>query len=263
MESIRIAKDGREITVDNGFVCLGGEKESCRIEALNPSILEQANALYPGASYKAGRILLNKEEGEKAQALIKAFWSAKEEKERHERLVLETSLPQYRVLIKSGHYYSEENITTVVLQPEKDQNKYADWLKGWAVMDSIIAKKIKIAIKNSPTAQAIVTQKPSGYQYSSGESAMWIITPKQEGQIIAEYKAAVEAKKAKAKAEKEEKQAEKDAIFAKARSTGEKQALRQWMTEGCTENLNDCSFDSAVEWAMPDGTTKITYTHCH
>ena len=63
---------------------------------------------------------------------------------------------------------------------------------------------------------------------------------------------------------KAKRQAERDAIFAEAREAGERQKLRSWITNGCRNGNNDeCSFDSAVEWAMPDGSRKITYTCCY
>lgn len=53
-----------------------------------------------------------------------------------------------------------------------------------------------------------------------------------------------------------------DAIFAKAKETGEPQIIRQWMDE-CNEKDLDCSFDNIIEYAMPDGTRKIKRIHCY
>jgi len=53
-----------------------------------------------------------------------------------------------------------------------------------------------------------------------------------------------------------------DAIFAKAKETGEPQIIRQWMDE-CNEKDLDCSFDNIIEYAMPDGTRKIERIHCY
>ena len=55
---------------------------------------------------------------------------------------------------------------------------------------------------------------------------------------------------------------DREAIFAKAKATGEKQALRSW-TDDCDGSACDCSFDSVTEWAMPEGTTTTTRVHCH
>lgn len=54
-----------------------------------------------------------------------------------------------------------------------------------------------------------------------------------------------------------------DAIYETARETGEPQVLRSYMSDGCLDNLEDCSFDAVTVWAMPDGRTKQTHTHCH
>ena len=53
-----------------------------------------------------------------------------------------------------------------------------------------------------------------------------------------------------------------DAIFAKAKETGEPQIIHQWMDE-CSEKDLDCSFDKIIEYAMPDGTRKIERIHCY
>lgn len=68
---------------------------------------------------------------------------------------------------------------------------------------------------------------------------------------------------AERQAREEQERRDREAAFAKARETGERQPLRKWVTDRCMNgNDDDCSFDSAVEWAMPDGTAKTTYTCC-
>lgn len=62
---------------------------------------------------------------------------------------------------------------------------------------------------------------------------------------------------AKAEAEKE---AKRQAIFNKAKETGEPQLLRQWMDK-CNDRNEECSVDNVYEYAMPDGTTKIERYH--
>jgi hypothetical protein len=62
---------------------------------------------------------------------------------------------------------------------------------------------------------------------------------------------------AKAKAEKE---AKRQAIFDKAKETGEKQLLRQWSDE-CNDPNESCSMDMVYEYAMPDGTIKTERHH--
>lgn len=83
----------------------------------------------------------------------------------------------------------------------------------------------------------------------------------------AEFDAIQEGLALKAKKDMEAKQAEQDriaAIFAKARETGQRQVMDSWVTDRCmNRNEDDCSFDTAYQWAMPDGTTRVTYTCCY
>ena len=70
--------------------------------------------------------------------------------------------------------------------------------------------------------------------------------------------------KANEKAEKKAAiEAARKAKFDEAKATGKPVVLRTWMTDGCSKNLPDCSFDQASELAMPNGSTKIEYIHCH
>ena len=62
------------------------------------------------------------------------------------------------------------------------------------------------------------------------------------------------------KANKDEKETAKDAIFAKAKATGEKQILNQW-SEDCNEPEESCDIDNIIEFAMPDGSTKTERNH--
>lgn len=67
-------------------------------------------------------------------------------------------------------------------------------------------------------------------------------------------KAAKKAAREKAAQEKEEE------ALRQAAATGEKQVIRQWM-EDCNDYREECSMDSVVLWAMPDGTTIKTRRH--
>lgn len=68
-----------------------------------------------------------------------------------------------------------------------------------------------------------------------------------------------EAEKAEKKAKAEN---EKEAVFAKAKATGEKQILRKYMDE-CDGTAYECSCDAVTVYAMPDGSTTQTRTHTH
>ncbi len=77
---------------------------------------------------------------------------------------------------------------------------------------------------------------------------------------ISEFEAAQVEAAAQKKAEQEARIA---ALLEKARATGEPQVIRRWVTPECTEHLPDCSFDQAMELAMPDGTINTKYYHCY
>jgi len=81
------------------------------------------------------------------------------------------------------------------------------------------------------------------------------------------YPQAVEFTRPRREAEgraKGERDAETQSVFAKASATGERQALCNWVTDRCYNgNDDECSFDSATEWALPDGSRNTTYTCCY
>lgn len=86
------------------------------------------------------------------------------------------------------------------------------------------------------------------------------------GEGLSELVAIANEKADKRDADKREKsEAEKKRqadIFAKAKETGVKQQLGSWMDE-CNDPHEDCSFDSIILYAMPDGTTTEQRHHCH
>lgn len=194
----------------------------------------------------------------KIEALIE---QAKTDK-RQARLDIEATQPKFRMLVTSGGYYMDSSIASVCMDP--DQDKYADWAKGKMVMGLIDSESIKIEREDSPTALKIIeTRKSSGLMYGSGESAMWEITPEEETQILAECKAAEDARNNKEAAVEKAEIDRVAKIIDTAVATGTKQVLASWVTEDCMNGGHECSFDQATRWAMPDGTTKITYTCCH
>lgn len=74
----------------------------------------------------------------------------------------------------------------------------------------------------------------------------------------------------KAKAESDRRQVEKEAeshriasLTETARNTGTAQVLDRWVTDRCTRNNCDCSFDAAVKTVNPDGSIETTYTCCY
>ena len=54
----------------------------------------------------------------------------------------------------------------------------------------------------------------------------------------------------------------REARRAEAAATGREVELKRW-TEGCCERDFDCSLDVMVEYALPDGGTRVERTHTH
>lgn len=68
---------------------------------------------------------------------------------------------------------------------------------------------------------------------------------------------------AEMKEEEERENARVEECFRQAAESGQRVAIRKWTTTRCMNgNDDECSFDNATEWAMPDGTTKTTYVCC-
>ncbi|MFA6679184.1 MAG: hypothetical protein WCR96_01685 [Candidatus Methanomethylophilaceae archaeon] len=71
-------------------------------------------------------------------------------------------------------------------------------------------------------------------------------------------------KKTKFEKETSENDAKEKAAFKEAKETGKPIVLRKWITDRCMNGneKNECSFDSAIESAMPDGSKKTKYVCC-
>lgn len=50
--------------------------------------------------------------------------------------------------------------------------------------------------------------------------------------------------------------------LAEAARTGQSVEVRRW-TEPCNDGRRECSLDVVIEWALPDGTTRIERHHTH
>jgi hypothetical protein len=87
----------------------------------------------------------------------------------------------------------------------------------------------------------------------------WIISDEEERAFVA-----LNAARAEAEARKDqEKNQAVESAFRAARSTGKPQKLRSYVSERCLEALDDCSFDHVTEFALPNGGTSKTSTHCY
>jgi len=53
-------------------------------------------------------------------------------------------------------------------------------------------------------------------------------------------------------------------VTTRARESGQRQVLRTWMTDRCRNgNSDQCSFDNATEYVLPDGSHKTEYRCCY
>lgn len=91
----------------------------------------------------------------------------------------------------------------------------------------------------------------------------WIERAELE-RAVAQYDAAKSAEqtaRAELKRLADERVAEK---VAEARATGKPVMIEMWTTTRCMNgHSNECSFDKACRYAMPDGTIKVRYTCCY
>jgi len=258
---IKTTADGREVTVESGFVCLAGKRVTDRITP----IPQRLKARAPDAEYLAGNIGLTLEQGKLAKAEIRTY-RVKRAAEELARLIAEQAdLPRYRVLIRSGSYLMDTAIATVVAAPYRVQARYRDDLRGHIVVpaaNSVAAGSVMSA--DSPTARSISCREDCGLMYGPGESRMWLIGHAEEAAIVSECLTARRARQEKQVTAENEARAKRDTVFAEATRSGKRQILDQWITDECTDPTEiDCSFDAATSWAMPDGSTKTTYQHCH
>jgi hypothetical protein len=74
------------------------------------------------------------------------------------------------------------------------------------------------------------------------------------------YNEIIEGIESREQEKRNNEEAKKEAIFNKAKETGEPQLLVRW-TENCNDPKEECNTDLCCEWAMPDGTTKYDRTH--
>jgi len=269
---IKTVHDGRKVEVVGGFVCLGDEIKSCDVVDINPYLglgggwkkLADTVKKNPELTHMAGPILLTKEQAGKAMAAIEAQKAESGRVEKEKRQAWEEPLQKYRVLMRSGAFLADQKICTVCLLPEEDQQKYAEWCRGRVVCVSSIGSRKGVECRDSATAQAIMESsgKEALYTLASLESRMWFVTPEEEAAILVECAEKAWQRDVAEQAKEQEEKSRVAAIFAKAKAENKPQELERWITEECIENLDECSFDSAVEFAMPDGTRSIQYSHC-
>ena len=91
----------------------------------------------------------------------------------------------------------------------------------------------------------------------------WELGKKETQKLLAEvakFKQEKETKKAELKQKRND---ERKTYREEAERTGKPVEMSRYMTDECTENLYDCSFDLVRVYMMPDGSIQEKITHCH
>jgi len=208
MENVFImtSKAGNRIEAIDGFLCVDGKRVGCEVEPLHGLNLSKAMEVKPDAAYICNNIVLNATEGDAAKGAIETQKAEIAEKKHAERVEWEGPLVKHRVLLRSGYYLSDNEIATICILPDDDQQGYADWCKGYVFCTSAIDPAYKVSFSDSPTAQAIFGDRSRATKYTicSGESSVRIITEMEENAVLSECRAEEERREA-AKLEKAEK----------------------------------------------------------
>jgi len=276
---IKTTKDGRAVTLVDGVLFVGDEKMHGNLVTIKRHIatislyrdikskdfcatLKGVLADRPEITHVYGMVLLTADEASRLESALADQKAEKDAKQSAYREEWESKAKKVRVLARHGAHLLEESIFSVVLLPDEEQKQFKPEYRKMAVV-SAVDEEYSVRISDSPTAQTV--KKGSSYDEMllCGEGVLWEITPEQEAAILAECRAATEARsEAKQSAEIAERE-RVDELFVQAKATGEPQKLDSWVTDVCADNLPDCSFDTVVKYAMPDGSEKIVRSHCY
>lgn len=163
-------------------------------------------------------------------------------------------------LLFGGDFLSDVSVSYVVMASDEDLKGYASWfIEG---NKGRIHKQVRSVYKNDKIFKVLIEMnfeaENNGISFS--QSSVKYITQEQFETI----KKAVEDKEKaindEIEARKQAKTEARNAIFAKAKETGEKQLLSKW-SEPCNDPKEECDIDMLHEYALPDGSTKITRSH--
>jgi hypothetical protein len=125
-----------------------------------------------------------------------------------------------------------------------------------------LGESIKLSHPNTPTVRLVLSRTSDG-SFSGCDNYVVIVTHGEWDAIVAEQAAVDEAKEKARQAAADQAAAKRAEALSEAQATGQAVVLRRWTTERCMHHDDECSFDNAVEWLRPDGTTKVTYTCCY
>lgn len=90
----------------------------------------------------------------------------------------------------------------------------------------------------------------------------WEFDKQQTAKIIEIAQEKIDKKEKETNKKEQEEKERVEKIFAEAKETGKKQILSKWMAD-CNDEDLDCSFDSIIKYANPNGTTSIERIHCY
>lgn len=219
------------------------EKAIAELKAAKPELLE----------------ILKKAEQDKIALKAEAAAKKKQEIARQKPL-------RKLALVISGHYLMDCNIQYVVPLTAEDKTKYcADFAKNTLYHTAWETETITVqnpAKNESETIKKIQGKKADGY-LSYGESVVWLISEDEKQLILTDIKKEKEISDGIKVAKKEKKQAQLSALQAEAERTGLPVVINSYITDQCTRNSEDCSFDQATVYIRADGSTYTTYVCCH
>ncbi|BFH18296.1 hypothetical protein J6TS7_20940 [Paenibacillus dendritiformis] len=93
-----------------------------------------------------------------------------------------------------------------------------------------------------------------------GRDEVIAVSDEQLQIILSELEQEKAKQDAEEKAAFDERKRQLDEKFEEAKRTGERVLMRSWH-DRCNNPREECSLDIVSEWAMPDGTTKVTRQH--
>ena len=122
---------------------------------------------------------------------------------------------------------------------------------------------VKLSPSCTETVKRVLSRTSDG-SFSGCDNYAVIVSQAEWDAIVAEQASAAAAKARELQAAADQAAAKRAEALAEARATGQAVVLNQWTTGRCMNHHGDeCSFDNAVEWLRPDGTTKVNYTCCY
>ena len=181
--------------------------------------------------------------------------------------------PEIRAEIKArcDVYYKEAEIKRLALeenrriQQEEEEKKYNQWCEEHIPVGVILLRpKSKFSCDMETWVYefegAEISRNVLAGVSNYGDVPVGWLTP-ETAEEIRNTRIVLAQKKAQA-IENASKELENK--FKEAKETGKGVKIRGWMTDRCyNRNSRECSFDTATEWAMPNGTKKVTYTCCY